>query len=673
MNWLAGTAGKRALILLAAIWAAACSSDKKTLLLVDVSLGLEVPAPGSVSLTVTKGTVRIGVTDFAWPAQGAILHAGVYLPDSAVGTVSITATGVAGGAQEIASAPDVPIVAGQTNGPVNMTLETSVVVPDGGPPAGADALPDLEISDANAVGLDGGNIDGPAVDGGGVDTVPVALDSGAADGNSPDSVLPGADGGVTVDAGVLDAPLPAFDGPGVDSPGDAASAQADATPDAAPALAWQPATNVENDILSRSYDPVVAVEPLAENVFVAWSEETAVKVQRFDRQSGTWDASKTIENRGSPDGVGIGTDAAGHIIATWYQGSSVSDPSLPGVWVSHSSDGKAWSPPQQIAPGTVVNDWDGTRELHLAVARNGVARLAYSLSVDTADTTGLVGLFTAYFDGTSWKANPDPVVAPTSPNSTRYYAPNSQLVIGGTGDGVLVLDEAEPSDAGTGLAVGVVNLIGATRTAPQIIGSDPSTGIGYRSAAMNASSDAVVVWWDMGALWASTYKTSGTWSSPQKIKDNKEFLLVTAALDNNGFVTVAWSQAIATGAYNLMALHGKVGGIWSDITPLETDNVASDSIDEMAEPKLAVDAVGNVLVVWAKKINDATWGTYARRLQGAAWQPQVKLGQKANLQTWTPVVAVADSGFGAAAFEYYDMTGNTTDTEAYNVEVAFCQ
>jgi hypothetical protein len=37
------------------------------------------------------------------------------------------------------------------------------------------------------------------------------------------------------------------------------------------------------------------------------------------------------------------------------------------------------------------------------------------------------------------------------------------------------------------------------------------------------------------------------------------------------------------------------------------------------------------------------------------------------------VVAVADSGFGAAAFEYYDLGGKTADPDVYNVEVAFCR
>jgi len=148
---------------------------------------------------------------------------------------------------------------------------------------------------------------------------------------------------------------------------------------------------------------------------------------------------------------------------------------------------------------------------------------------------------------------------------------------------------------------------------------------------------------------------------------------VTTVLDNDGVLTAAWDQAIANGSYNVMAIHGKVGGTWSDIVPLETDNVAPDLTSELAYPQLAVDAQGSVLVVWSKKINDSTWGAYARRLQGTEWQPQVELGKKSDLQAQDPVVAVADSGFGASAFEYYDSSGKTTDPDVYNVEVAFCR
>jgi hypothetical protein len=681
MTLLREITGIRVFIVLTAALAVACSSDKKTLVEVQVSLGTGVATPSDVSVTVTPvNSAPLGSWTFPWSqAQNGTLFAGVFLPDSAAGEVTIAATGAVPDATltETASV-DATIQAGQTNGPYTLTLQIHSSGGDAGvPDVGADAVADLNNQDAAPISPDGGGADLLVVDGRGAESaVPDSGSDGvsAVDGWGPESGLPRDGGGdAPVDGNLPDAPLPSLDGPDVDAPitSDTAPATPDATPDASPPLSWQPATNVENDVVSRSRDPAIAVEPLTENVFVAWYESAAVKVLRYDRKGGTWSAAKTLEDRGLPYGVGIGTDASGHIIVAWYQDARASDPALPGVWVSHSSDGTSWSPPQQVVPGTVVDEYDGSDSLHLAVARNGIARMVYSLQ--TGADQDQVGLYTAYFDGTSWTANPDPVIDPNSPNSTSPYSADPQLAIGGTGDGVVVFDEYNSSDAGKAINVGVVNLIGSTRTPPQMVSNNTTGGTDYRSVSMNADSAAVVVWWDDAGLLASTYKPSGTWSTPQKIRDNGEFSLLATVLDNDGFLTAVWDQAIANGSYNVMVIHGKVGGTWSDIVPLETDNASADNRSDMAHPQLAVDAQGSVLVVWSKKINDTTWGAYARRLQGTEWQPQVELGKKSDLQTQDPVVAVADSGFGAAAFEYQDFTGTTTDPDAYNVEVAFCR
>jgi hypothetical protein len=663
MTLLREITGKRALIVLAAAFAVACSSDKKTLVEVQVSLGDGVATPSDVSVTVTPvNSAQLGPWIFSWSqAQNGTLFAGVFLPDSAAGKVIIAATGAVPDATVAGTASVAETIhAGQTNGPYALILEIPSSGGDAGvPDTGAEVVPIVP---------DGGGADLLVVDGRGAES---AVPDG---GGGPESGLPSGDGGdAPVDGNLPDTFLPSSDGPGVDAPinSDTAPATPDAAPDGSPPLTWQPATNVEKDVVARSFGPAIAVEPLTENVFVAWYESGKVKVLRYDRTGGTWSATKTLEDRGSPYGVGIGTDASGHIIVAWYQDARASDPALPGVWISHSSDGTSWSPPQQVVPGTVVDEYDGRDSLHLAVARNGIARMVYSLK--TGVNPDQVGLYTAFFDGTSWTANPDPVDDPNNPNSTSPYSADPQLAIGGTGDGVVVFDAYNSSDAGKAINVGVVNLIGSTRTPPQIVSNNTAGGTGDRFVSMNASSETVVVWVDDVGLLASTYKSGGTWSTPQKIRDSGEFFFMTTVLDNDGFLTAAWDQAIANGSYNVMAIPGKVGGTWSDLVPLETDNVAPDLTSELAQPKLAVDAHGNVVAGWSKKINDTTWAACARRLQGTEWQPQVELGKKSGLQASDPVVAVADSGFGAAAFEYYDFGGKTTDTDVYSVEVAFCR
>lgn len=603
---------------LATVLTLACTSDKKTLLLADISLLPGVPAPTSVTLDITTAGGPLGSEDFDWAeAKNGILQAGVYLPDGASGPVTITATGMAGAvAQSRASSP-ADIIADKTNGPVRLSLGALEVVGD----AGVDASI--------------GGTDLPGDDDGGVDA--------------------------SVDASVSDVPekdanLAPVDAPVEDGLADGGSAGDDAT-----GFAWEPAENVEKDPVARSYYPVVAVEPMTENVFVAWYESSKVKVMRYDRKAGTWGAVKILESRGLPSQVAIGTDASGNVIVAWVQQYTGTDASLHGVWVSQSNDGIAWSPAVQVATGSVFT-------LTFGMARNGTARMAWTRETGTNKK----GVFTAYYDKSSWKAEPAPVIDPNDPGVVDPEDPNPQLAVGGTGDGILVFDMF---DANKNTSVAAVTLTGATRSAARILDTNTDKAIyaENRSVAMNANGEGVVVWAEnatnSAVLNLAYYKPSSEWTSVQKVIDGDEFFTLGSALDNNGNITVAWVQGFANSGHNVMAIHGKVGGTWGQPTALETDNTAAGNYNEFATPMLAVDGFGNVLAVWQKKIDSTTYAAYARRLQGTTWQPEVKLGQKADHKTLWPRVAVADSGFGAASFVYYA----GSDAEAYNVEVAFCR
>jgi hypothetical protein len=658
MNARRGFADKLAWLGLAALLALGCSSDKKTLLLLDVSLQPDLAAPTSVTVDVSAAGVAVGSEDFAWAeAKNGILRVGAYLPDGVSGLISVTATGKTDGVAQSRASKDANVLADRTNGPVSLTLNAIEVVGDAGIDAGADASPAL--SDA-ADGSDGaGRLP---------DAAPNSEDGGSDISKDDAGAVALNDGGK--DASVADAPAPDANSGVVDAPvgdvqGDAASAAGDLGSDASGGLAWEPAHNVENDLVSRSLHPVIAIEPITENVFVAWYESNRVKVTRYDRQAGTWGAVKVIENRGLPAQVAIGTDASGHIMVAWVQESDGTDSSLFGVWTSQSSDGVAWSPPQMVASGSVYS-------LQLAMARNGIARLAWTRKTGTNQ----IGLFTATFDKTSWVVNPSPVLDPNSPEITDPYDPNPQLAIGGTGDGILVFDVYDPNN---NTSVGAVTLTGTTRSALRILDSNTTDNIyaDNRSVAMNANGEGVVVWAEnsssSAALNLAYYKPASSWTSVQKVTDGDEFFTLGSALDNNGNITVAWVQGFATSGHNVMAIHGKVGGVWSESTALETDNKAAGNYNEFAAPMLAVDGIGNVLAVWKKKIDANTYGAYGCRLQGATWQTPVKLGQKTDLKTLWPRVAVADSGFGAAAFAFYSSTGTTSDSDAYNAEVAFCR
>jgi hypothetical protein len=381
----------------------------------------------------------------------------------------------------------------------------------------------------------------------------------------------------------------------------------------------------------------------------------AVKVKRWNRNTGTWEKTIVVESRGGPQDVTIGADAKGNVLLLWGQSSS-SDSTLVGLWASRTSDGLAWSSPVRI---TSVYTWNP----QLAVARNGTARAVYTKLL--AD--GTWPLYSAYYDGSAWTENPT-MVAPNAVNMDQ----DPRLVVDASGSGILIFDSVD-----TGVAAAIFT--GQTFSTPTILNPNHLTiSPDSRAIAMNRKGEGVFVWSESSGstigLSARTYNPSVGWSAvtpPILASDTIGALAV--AMDEQDNVTILLQQGLASGGMNVMGIHGSVNGSWSDVTALETDNVASYLVDHYAMPQLAIDASGNVLAVWRKDLSTTTTTTYAAcasRFSGGSWLPQFRLGLKTGLEVLVVNVSVADSGFGAATF-YFRSDNTTTDPDAYNAMVAF--
>jgi len=257
MSLLGGSAGRRALVVLTVAWAVSCSSNKKTLLLVNVKLGVGVSPPTSVSLAVSAAGTPLGSTEFSWSrAKQDVLQAGIFLPAGVTGTVRADADGTGPfGAKTAGSTGDRVIVAGITNGPFDLILLTAsggfadAGTPEAGaPPTEADALgPDLANSDlpnadATRVLPDAGVAEVGASDANSAEVLPPTPDGGAVEVVAGDASVAEAALVVPDDAGhgdsPVDAAVPKFDRPPadaseIDAPSgeDAASDSADAEPD----------------------------------------------------------------------------------------------------------------------------------------------------------------------------------------------------------------------------------------------------------------------------------------------------------------------------------------------------------------------------------------------------------------------------------------------------------
>jgi hypothetical protein len=117
------------------------------------------------------------------------------------------------------------------------------------------------------------------------------------------------------------------------------------------------------------------------------------------------------------------------------------------------------------------------------------------------------------------------------------------------------------------------------------------------------------------------------------------------------------------------ARYAASAGVWGPAIPLETTNMAPGRIDQFPWPRVAADAKGNVQVVWRRKLDNTTFGVWARRYAvGGGWEPEQKLHSKPNLNAITGG-AVADNGLGMTAFVYINPPAGG-DPDAYNIFAA---
>jgi len=409
------------------------------------------------------------------------------------------------------------------------------------------------------------------------------------------------------------------------------------------------------------------VDPNSQDAYVGWTESSTVKVKRWNFKTQSWEATKTLETRGSGNGLALGVDGKGNVFAAWYQNSATgSDETLFGVWTTTSADGVAWSPPYHINAGS-------TWEMKLAVASNGTARILYSMRT----TTNVDPLFSAYYDGLTWTSNSAPIYDPKDP-----YGFNTRLIVNASGDGYALFDM---KDSGGSTSVGAAVLTGKTGVSTPVVLDELTTGgVWDRDIALNKKGTVVAVWGEYGnsstILKSKTYNPANGWSASATSIASIDYAgSLVAVLDESDTLTLAWRQTLASNKYNTLTLRGKVNGAWDEVVPLETDNTAGDLGKEDSAPQLAIDGSGNVLVAWRKEINGPdvdsdsantkTYAIYGSAYRDGAWQTPVSIYQKDGVVGRYPSLSVSEKGFGVVTF--YAWSNTSTDPDLYNALVAF--
>lgn len=230
---------------------------------------------------------------------------------------------------------------------------------------------------------------------------------------------------------------------------------------------------------------------------------------------------------------------------------------------------------------------------------------------------------------------------------------------------------------------------GVKRTAPFHLSGTTRTDTGDLDPAATVAVDSRVITANRQGEFAALWRRSSTWDAyvakynPQTGWTPGAFLAngtwqeyPAAALSEDGTITVAYAKKVG-GTFNLTAQTGKLTESMGQPVPLETDNKSAIAFDgygyDYSYPRLATDTAGNVLLVFHKKESETTSSLWGTRLEKGAWRTPVVLALIDELHAVHPSLDVADSGFGAFAFRYWDTAKAPVLEEGQRMFVAFFQ
>ena len=307
---------------------------------------------------------------------------------------------------------------------------------------------------------------------------------------------------------------------------------------------WNKPTQLDNGSES-AFSPQIAVNELGDGIAI-WQQwngtDFNIWASRYDASVG-WDDAVLLENKsGWASSPKIGMDRYGNAVAIWTH----DDPSLwsiRSIWSSRYTVGVGWTLAEEVAPIC-------SSEVQLAVDADGDAIMTWG-----GGWGEYVGIWTNQFEHKVGWSSPKQL-----DNTSDYYPP--QIAVNGKGD-------------------------------------------------------AIVLWqsqvkWGWGEVWAARYSAnnaSGEWDPPRRIdpgeKSMEESPSVALALSGNAIaVWIRWGEVYPQIWYpQILSVSCATGDGWgSEITIWENPDHSST----VSAPQVAMDDVGNAMVIWSESDETAS-------------------------------------------------------------------
>lgn len=395
---------------------------------------------------------------------------------------------------------------------------------------------------------------------------------------------------------------------------------------------WTPGTLRESSGLPASA-PQLKYDG-AGNAHAVWIQDDNVYYQQFDAQTGTWSAVTIIDSgiQGLPGKPSLSVSSNGNVIVAWVQNGNIhARRNVAGVWEASAPleqfAGAATSPVAAItndgrsvvlftqSDGTrnnlysSINQGSGWQQAPLAIDdlgaanNNGIETVALpNLAVDDAFNITVAwrqrsgsdlaeSLYYSRYDATSaaW-SNPLSTVFETS----HYPVSQSQMAFDGQGNGLIVWQQgptlySRSYDAVSGVWSEAVVL------SPEVSGTV--------ALSMSASGKAIVVFKEYNDLIAQQYSTqAGGMLYRSQIASG-----VAAAVNPSVSINNAGQAAVSFLTYDSESSNVWVARYEPEnesqswmVNPLEGNNNTARTSSGDA-PQVAIDANGNVQVLWLQK------------------------------------------------------------------------
>ncbi len=378
--------------------------------------------------------------------------------------------------------------------------------------------------------------------------------------------------------------------------------------------------------------PSIAVDGNG-NAVAVWQQglsELSTLANRFTKGSG-WGNPVVLDDAAATSWPDVACDQFGNAIAVWEHRDSLDIGTPTVVQASRYWDGWGWGPSSTISQGN-----GNASEPRIAVDAMGNAIVIWRFSIGFNSSIWS----NRYMVGAGWM---DPQKASTGGGNWGGH----EVAVDMTGDAIAVWT------GGAGIMANRYS--NSSWGIPVVIGN----GI-YPKIAGNAAGDAVAAWAGVlngtGGLISCRFSPDVGWGAAVAIGEYAQLLPYeegpSVAMSSSGEAVIAWDQWVGEGppASQAVVSRSFVDTAWSIPEPVGTPVEYWPSC-----PVVAIDSLGNAIVVWPNINNSTLWGRSYTVGQG--WGTPVLVSGDRNCSL-APIIAM--DAMGNAMVLWLESEGNSS-------------